>query len=230
MSHLNKKTSLLFIFLFCIFSSFGQQKTLSKDAFITVLNCDSGNELYSLFGHTAIRVSDPANFIDVVYNYGAFDFNTPNFYLKFTKGDLQYFITTSTYDEFLAEYRYLQRGVYEQKLNLTTAQKQNIANDLQHSLLPENRFYTYKFIDRNCTTMVVDMVQKHLNNKLDLKIKDADKTYRTILYGYLKNHFYENLGINILFGMKTDENFGKIFLPLQFMESISHSKNGEMQL
>src|SRR4030095_84801 len=143
MSHFYKKTALLFIF-FCIFNSFGQQKTLSKDAFISILSCDSGSELYSLFGHTGIRVSDPANFIDVVYNYGAFDFSTPNFYLKFTKGDLQYFITTNTYDEFLYEYRYLQRGVYEQKLNLSPVQKQSIANELQLSLLPENRFYTYK--------------------------------------------------------------------------------------
>src|SRR6187399_943242 len=132
MSHFYKKTTLLFIFLFCFFNSFGQQKTLSKDAFISILNCDSGSELYSLFGHTAIRVSDPVNSIDVVYNYGAFDFSTPNFYLKFTKGDLQYFITTSTYDEFLAEYRYYQRGVYEQKLNLTAIQKQHIADELAH--------------------------------------------------------------------------------------------------
>jgi len=230
MSHLFKKTTLLFIFLFCILSSFGQQKTLSKDAFISILTCDSGSELYSLFGHTAIRISDPANFVDVVYNYGAFDFATPNFYLKFTKGDLQYFVTTSTYDEFLSEYRYYQRGVYEQKLNLNSNQKQHIFDELSAVLNSDKRFYTYKFIDRNCTTMVVDVLQNNLNTKLSLKVKDADKTYRTILYGYLKPHFYENLGISILFGAKTDQMFGKIFLPLQFMESIAHSKNGAVPL
>src|SRR6478736_8425500 len=122
MSYSFKKNGLIFTFLFFFFNTFGQQNTLSKDATISILTCDSGNELYSLFGHTGIRVSDPVNSIDIVYNYGAFDFSTPNFYLKFTKGDLQYFITTSTYDEFVAEYRYFQRGVYEQKLNLNAVQ------------------------------------------------------------------------------------------------------------
>lgn len=222
---------ILVCFLFVFVTVNAQPRTLSPQASVSLLTCDSGNELYSLFGHTAIRVYDPENMIDTVYNYGAFDFSTPNFYLKFVKGDLQYFISTSTYEEFLAEYRYFQRGVFEQKLNLTQEQKQKIADDLARSLYSEDRYYTYKFIDRNCTTKVVDVVQKHISNKLSMKIPDAGKTYRTILYGYLnRHHFYENLGINILFGIKTDEVLSNVFLPSQFMESVAHSQNGTQDL
>ena len=78
------------MFLLLIFNfSFGQNLQLSKEAQVSVLTCGLGNESYSFFGHTAIRVADPANNIDVVYNYGAFDFRTPNFVAKFAKGDLQ---------------------------------------------------------------------------------------------------------------------------------------------
>ena len=80
------------------------RRQLSENAQISVLTCDTGNELYSLFGHTAIRINDPANGIDVVFNYGMFDFRTPNFYLKFIKGDLQYFVSTSSFEDFYADY------------------------------------------------------------------------------------------------------------------------------
>lgn len=214
-----------FLTLFTSFYEAQAQRQLSPAAVISVLTCDSGNELYSLFGHTAIRVSDPENNIDVVFNYGMFDFRTPNFYLKFIKGDLQYFVSTSTFEDFFAEYRTNQRAVFEQALNLTTIQKQKIFNELVGVLSSDGRYYTYKFIDRNCTTMVVERVNANINGKLSLNIKDGGKTNRTILYGYISNHFYENLGINIMFGAKTDQELYKLFLPLQFMESISISKN-----
>ena len=207
---------------------FAQERKLSENAFLSVLTCDTGNELYSLFGHTGIRVSDRINGIDIVYNYGTFDFSTPNFYLKFSRGDLQYMATATTFEDFMAEYIYFHRGVYEQRLNITLQQKQQIFDELNRVLQSESRFYTYKFIDRNCTTMVAEVLEQKLPVKFSLQVKDASKTNRTILYDYLKDHFYENLGINMLFGINTDKNFDKIFLPLQLMESISVTKiNGQ---
>jgi len=214
--------------LLCLGSIFAQERKLSENAFVSVLTCDTGNELYSLFGHTGIRVSDRINGIDIVYNYGTFDFSTPNFYLKFSRGDLQYMATATTFDDFISEYIYFHRGVYEQRLNITLQQKQQIFDYLNGVLQSENRFYTYKFIDRNCTTMVAEVLEQKLPVKFSLQIKDASKTNRTILYGYLEHRFYENLGINILFGSNTDKNFDKISLPLQLMESISVTKiNGQ---
>ncbi|MGK4569256.1 lipoprotein N-acyltransferase Lnb domain-containing protein [Flavobacterium sp. 3HN19-14] len=216
---------LLFLLIFIGINGFSQQRILSENAFVSVLTADTGNELYSLFGHTAIRVSDPINGIDVVFNYGTFDFRTPNFYLKFVKGDLQYFVSTSTYEGFVEEYIYENRGVYEQKLNLTQAQKQEIFNHLVAVLSSEEKYYTYKFIDRNCTTMVVEQVESTIKNKISLKVKDAGNANRRILYGYLHEHFYENLGINIMFGCKTDKDLYNLYLPLQFLESIKITKN-----
>jgi hypothetical protein len=231
---LQKLKSILFLgILLCLFPFSkinAQHLVLSDKAEISILTCDSGNELYSLFGHTALRIKDELNAVDAVYNYGYFDFRTPNFYLKFVKGDLQYFVAIDNFNDFLAEYVYEQRGVFEQKLNLTTLQKQKIFDDLNAVLASDNRFYTYKFIDRNCTSMVVDVINKNINAPISNKVKDSGKTNRTILYGYLSSHFYENLGINIMFGAKTDRQFDKIYLPLQLMESLKISKNDKLPI
>lgn len=220
----------LFVFLF-FQSTYSQPIVLSEEARISVLTCDTGNQLHTLFGHTGLRIADPKNGFDVVYNFGYFDFRTENFYLKFVKGNLQYFVAVAGFDDFMTEYVYEQRGVYEQVLNLDQLQKQHIFDDLNHRLQSDERFYTYKFIDRNCTTMVAEILNKNLTTKLNQNIKDAKRTNRSILYDYISGHqFYENLGISIIFGHKVDLQFYKTFLPLQLLESIKISKNNNQKL
>jgi hypothetical protein len=220
------KASLLKIISACILllsfvhNSFGQDITLSKNAHISVLTCGTGNESYSLFGHTAIRVSDIDNNLDVVYNYGQFDFETPNFVMKFTKGDLNYYIANNRYIDFISHYNYDKRDVYEQELNISLALKQELFNNLAQSLLSDERLYQYKFIDNNCTSKVVDVINKTLKSKVITKKTDTDLTYRTILYPYFANHFYEKLGTSILFGTKVDQMGTKIFLPLELQKSL----------
>jgi len=98
---------------------------LSQDAQVSVFTCDRGSELYSTFGHTALRINDPNNALDIVYNYGCFDFRTENFYLKFVKGDLQYYVNVTSYEDFVFEYKLDRRQVIEQTLNLPFAKNRN---------------------------------------------------------------------------------------------------------
>lgn len=209
--------------------SYGQVP-LSDNAEISLLTCGTGDQLYSIYGHTALRINDPARGFDIVYNYGTFDFTTPNFYGKFIKGDLQYFVSTSSFEEFNYSYVYDNREITEQVLNLSQPQKQMIFNELSSVLSSDKRFYTYKFIDRNCTTMVADLINSVLPEKISTKIPDTEKTYRTILYGYLDNNFYENLGINLMFGLKTDQKSDKLFLPVELQQGVSLSKNNNGSL
>ncbi|MCB0443729.1 MAG: DUF4105 domain-containing protein, partial [Flavobacterium sp.] len=121
------KTKVLFLFsLFCSLVSFGQNYPLSSGAKISVLTCGSGEELHSIFGHTAIRIQDNKQGLDMVYNFGMFDFDTSNFYLKFVKGDLQYYVAKSSFEVFLYSYRMENRSVYEQELNLSSTLKQKL--------------------------------------------------------------------------------------------------------
>lgn len=200
---------------------FSQTTPLSKEAKISVLTCGTSNEIYALFGHTAIRVNDPTNGMDVVYNYGAFDFGTSNFALKFVKGNLQYFAVANSYADFIANYNYEKRSVYEQELRLTAFQKEKLVALLNESLLLENREYTYKFIDQNCTSMAVDVINKALDQEVIVKKGDTVSTYRSILYPYFNHHFYEQLGTSIIFGTKTDQAGTAIFLPFELKESLN---------
>src|SRR5206468_3415667 len=95
---------------------------------ISLLTCSPGEELYSTFGHTAVRVTDSVRGSDIVYNYGTFDDRDPNFYTKFTKGIMLYALSGYSYQEFLQEYSSEKRGVIEQVLALTCAEKQRLSN------------------------------------------------------------------------------------------------------
>ncbi len=214
-----KKTLFIF-FLFVSFIGFSQSIPLSKEAKISVLTCGLGNETYSYFGHTAIRVTDSANNVDIVYNYGAFDFRTPNFVAKFAKGDLQYFIVAHPFPDFLNDYNDDKRSVYEQELLISPALKQTIFDNLNKALFSEERSYTYKFIDKNCTSMVVDVINKSLGQNVITKKEDTDRTYRSILFPYFDGHFYDQLGTSIIFGTKVDQMGTRIFLPFELKNSL----------
>ena len=215
-----KKIVLLFLLSCTASYSFAQSISLSNEAKVSIITCGAGNESYSLFGHTAIRVRDVVQAVDVVYNYGAFDFSTPNFVMKFIKGDLQYFAVAHPYLEFINQYGYEQRSVYEQELTISLAMKQKLFDNLNTSLASGDSHYTYKFIDKNCTSMVVDIINKTLNTTAIVKNTDTDRTYRTILFPYFDGHFYEKLGTSVIFGTKVDEMGTKIFLPFELLKSL----------
>ena len=192
-----KKIFVLLCLWFSLYSN-SQEAKLSSQTVVSIFTCGGGEELYSTFGHTAIRIKDVPNRLDVVYNYGTFDFRTDNFYLKFVKGDLQYFVTATTYEDFIFEYQYTNREVIEQTIDLQQDNKQRLFDLLNTSLQSNDRFYTYKFIDRNCTTMVVDKINLILGEKTIQKTDDKTLTYREVLYPYFENHFWYKLGINII--------------------------------
>ena len=217
---LKKIIFLLFLFITVQFN-FAQNIQLSTEAHVSVITCGVGNESYSLFGHTALRVQDSVNAIDVVYNYGAFDFNTPNFVMKFTKGDLQYFAVVHSYTDFINQYQYEKRSVYEQELNIPANLKQKLFDNLNTSLASGESYYTYKFIDKNCTSMVVDILNKTLKSNVIVKKEDTTITYRSILYPYFDGHFYEKLGTSIIFGTKVDQLGTQLFLPYELQKSLN---------
>ena len=218
------KKIFFFSVLIVSISSFGQNNPLSKNTRVSIITCDTGNESYSLFGHTALRITDTDNNLDVVYNYGAFDFATPNFVAKFAKGDLQYFAIAHSFTDFMSQYTYEQRSVFEQELIISLPYKQKLFDNLNNAMASEERYYTYKFIDRNCTSMIVEMLNKTLGANVVVKKTDTDKTYRSILYPYFDNSFYQKLGTSIIFGSKVDEYGTRIFLPFELLKSLEQTQ------
>ncbi|MBP6557456.1 MAG: DUF4105 domain-containing protein [Flavobacterium sp.] len=220
-----KKALFLLLFVFSL-PVFSQNPKLSKNTQVSIFTCGRGEQLYSTFGHTALRIKDETNQLDIVFNYGAFDFRTENFYLKFVKGDLQYFMNVTSVEDFIAEYQIDEREVIEQTINLSLPQKQKLFDELSAALYTSEKYYTYKFIDQNCTTMVAEKINTLLGQAQIQKVDDKTLSYREVLYPYFENYFWYKLGINIIFGAKTDADAEKLFLPVELMNSLdSHTVN-----
>lgn len=219
---------LILAFFISFFIGHAQNVPLSENAKVSIITIGTASPSYALYGHTGIRFKDEISNLDVVFNYGAFDFETPNFMLRFVKGDLQYFVTSNTFAEFEYSYKYENRSIYEQELNLPIDKIRLLYSEINNSLTSDERFYTYKFIDKNCTTMVIDKVNNALGSKVVDFQKPQEITYRSVLFPYANEHFLQQLGINIIFGTKVDEKATKLFLPLDLMQELKTVKyNGK---
>lgn len=189
----------------------------------SLITCDAGDDLYTIWGHTAIRVVDSVNHTDFVFNFGSFDFNTPNFVAKFMKGDLLYFISVDTYSNFLYEYQYYGRDVHEQVLNLKAAEKEKWYSELQINMIGNNRFYLYNFITDNCTTRVKDGLFKHYQvNQYSIGIHSFRE--EVVAGPYNNGLGWVGLGIDLLLGAVSDQTpnlHQEAFLPILLYKKLA---------
>ena len=190
-----------------------------------MLTCTPGEELYSTFGHSALRVTDSAAAIDVIYNYGTFDFDDPAFYSKFVRGKLLYFVSVDILENFVKAYQYEHRGITEQILNLSCAAKEKLFSALQENAKEENRYYKYDFVSDNCTTRLRDIVFKNSGGTIiTTNIRPNENiTFRNLIHEYLnKSHqYWSKLGIDMLLGVPLDKKISNdeaMFLPDYLMK------------
>lgn len=171
---------------------------------ISLLTCGQGDQLYSTFGHSAIRVHDPVLTYDVVYNWGTFDTSTSFFYLKFMRGKLPYYLSVASFDNFLREYKYYERSVVEQVLNLTNDQKRALVTILQENSREENKFYAYDFFYDNCSTRIRDVVDNSVGNIIQWEKNETNLTWRDQLHESLVAKPWSEFGIDLVIGSKAD--------------------------
>jgi hypothetical protein len=202
--------------LFLLISTLSKAQ-LSEQAIISVLTCGPyQDELYSAFGHSAFRIYDPANGINVACNYGTFDFNQPNFYLNFALGNNRYRLSIEDYQRFEARYIYENRFIHEQILDLTDTQKQKLFEYLQWNSRPENASYPYDYFYNNCSTKIRDVIREALGNDVtfDESHITTDLSIRELTDIYIKRQQpWGDLGIDICLGLPMD----KTAAPLEYM-------------
>ncbi len=214
----------LFLLVFSV-SGFSQEFTISALTRVSILTVGPGDELNSKFGHSAIRVKDPTTDLDIVYNYGMFDFNTPNFYMKFTRGKLDYRLAKQRFTYFLRSYEIEKRWLKEQVLQLKPEEVQALLGFLEKNHLPENRFYKYDFFFDNCTTRLPEALKTVLGTKLTLDPGDVgdETTYRDLIHQNLELNSWSNFGIDLALGSVIDEK-GTPFLPINVYDQLEQSK------
>jgi hypothetical protein len=180
--------------------------SLSEQAEISVLTIGPGDYLYDKFGHSAFRVKDPARQLDLVYNYGVYDFDTPNFYGKFVKGKLDYKLAVSYYESFLASYMRQRRWIRQQTLELNYGQKQALFNFLQQNAKPENQYYRYDFLFDNCATRIRDVLAGVLGEQLEYTkdLSDEGLSFRQLIQKNVYWNSWGSLGMDVAIGAVTD--------------------------
>ncbi|MBC7935690.1 MAG: DUF4105 domain-containing protein [Rhizobacter sp.] len=203
---------------------------------ISLLTCSPGDELYSIFGHSALRVIDSNSVTDHVYNYGTFNFDDKNFYLKFVRGKLLYYMSIEQFTDFRDLYQYTNRGMTEQVLDLSAEEKQVFKQFLVENLKEENKFYQYDFFFDNCTTRVRDLIVKYKQPAPLLPaVRPPGMRFRQAIHEYLDRgkQPWSKLGIDILLGAKTDRVMTAAeqqFLPDNLMMALDSNRNGRLAL
>lgn len=181
----------------------------SSPIHVSLLTCQPGDEVYSLYGHTAIRYRNTDKDIDIAINYGMFSFNKPYFILRFIFGLTDYEMGIVPFERFVMEYEFTRRGVYEQELNLTTEEKTKLIEAIEKNYLPENRTYRYNYLYDNCTTRARDIITGSITKDRQLKFNkatDMHKTsYRKIIHLYNNDYPWARFGNDLLLGLKADQ-------------------------
>ena len=184
------------------------QSAVSPDSVeIGLITCSPHEEIYSLYGHSALRYHNLTNGDDVVFNYGIFNFKKPHFILRFVFGLTDYELGISPFDRFCDYYKSWGSEVKEQVLNLTPAEKNNIAAALAANLQPENKIYRYNYFYDNCSTRPRDLVERNIDGVIKYATaNDTPMSYRQLVREHVKHHPWAMFGNDMLLGVKADKN------------------------
>lgn len=206
----------LIVLTIILFRSQIRAQQLGPSATVSILTCNPGEEVYSMYGHTAIRINDPEQRIDVVFNYGVFSFDSPDFMYRFAKGQTDYMMIGERFTSFMQEYTEEKRSVYEQVLNLSPEGKNQLFQALLVNARPENRVYRYNFFMDNCATRVRDMIAHNSGGSIHFPESHPTETYRQLIKQFHHTFRWIDLGIDLLVGKKADvpvSSYGQMFLP-----------------
>lgn len=189
---------------------------------ISLLTCSPHEEIYSLYGHTAIRIHNLQNGEDIAVNYGMFSFSKPYFVLRFIFGLTDYEMGIGSFSAFCRQYEHYGSSVMQQVLNLTNEEKLRIINAININYLPENSVYRYNYFYDNCTTRAVDMLTKNLSNAHVAFAGEGQEnaSFREMVRYCTRNHPWYTFGNDMLLGVKADCNTSKRewqFLPANAM-------------
>ena len=204
---------------------------------VSLLTCSPGEAVYELFGHTAIRVVDESRGLDIVFNYGLFSFDEPNFVGRFILGETDYILGAIEFEYFLGEYALRGSGVTEQVINLDDEQMDRVINALILNSLPANRKYRYNFLYNNCTTKARDKILGALGDSLTVEYPEPSRgeqmSFRDIIHYYTAKNEWTQFAIDLLLGAPADikaRREGAQFAPLILKDEIEAAviKNGNV--
>ena len=216
-----KRLVLTILSFFFVLQAFCFSGDSTRISLLTVL--PSPNFVFTIFGHTGIRISEPSAKMDWVFNYGSFNWNEPNFMYHFVKGETDYYLEINTYDEFEYKYKMGNYTVIEQILDLPATEKEAMLRMLMVNYQPENRRYRYDFLFDNCTTRPRDIIEKATGGRIVYKEQKNPTTFRTLIHECTKPYPWTTFGIDLVIGSGADSLISlrkEMFLPERLMNAM----------
>jgi len=204
----------------------GQIRLSDEARFSILTSSPTDEEVFTIYGHTGIRLNDPVNDMDYVFNYGLFDFSKPNFIYRFAKGETDYKLGGNHFLDYIIEYQMRGSSVTEQVLNLNPGEKQRIAEALLINMRPENRTYRYNFFFDNCATRPVDLVEAYVDGEVVYHHPYQPKTFREMINYASRNKPWQTFGCDLALGSPADRlatQHEEMFLPWYLQEAFDQA-------
>lgn len=194
---------------------------------ISLITCYPGDEIYQLFGHTAIRVQQTGgNPFDCAFNYGMFSFDSGNFVYRFTKGETDYMLGVYDFEDFMVDYVMRGSTVVEQELNLTKAEKEELLAMLVENAAPQNRVYRYNFLFDNCATRPRDRIEAAVDGSIDFGGAHESLSFRDEIHRYGRNYKWFMFGVDLALGKALDEHatwMEQMFVPMILQDAFNQA-------
>lgn len=230
------KRILLVSFIVSIITISNGLSQTQSDTTAYLITCGPGTETYSIYGHSALRISIPEKHFDTIYNWGVFDFRTKNFVWKFAKGRLDYMLIAESPRGFLGEYYSEKRYVYSQRINLTSEELKILTGLVNENLKPENATYRYDFFYDDCSTRIRDLIEKSVGTKLKYPPQEPGRapSFREMVAKYQNPYPWLKFGVDLIMGSTSDKKAlfrDKMFLPIDLREGLSKTlvyRSGKM--
>jgi hypothetical protein len=200
-------------------SSFAQGAEDGSNLTIYLVTFGQGDLVWEKFGHNAIWVHDSRTNDDMTYNWGMFSFNQPQFIRRFLSGDTRYWMQGFELAAMMPEYRYQNRTVIAQELNIAPAQRLALDQYLAWDSLPQNRYYRYDYFRDNCSTRVRDALDRAFGSQIRAATDSiiTTKSYRSETARLTADNLPLYTGITLALGHRADKPltaWEEMFLPV----------------
>lgn len=216
------KRVIVFLHILLAYLIIGSTTIRGAEVEVSLLTCSPGVKSYELYGHTALRVKHSGTGMDVVFNYGVFDYTQNHFTWHFILGECDYMVMPVSYDAFFREYELRGSSIFSQRLNLTQGEAVILFGLLYENAKPENMVYRYDFYRNNCTTKVRDIVEQAVDGEIIypeppfLLMYHRHETYREMIHYYTSHSKWCETGQDLLLGCNSDtvlSSRAMLFLP-----------------
>lgn len=190
-----------------------------------------GEVYWQRFGHNALWVRDSERGLDHTFNFGFFDFEQENFFLRFLQGRMLYFSAAQPVRKEFAQYQAENRSIRLQRLNLGPQQKQALTDYLVDEVSPENRDYLYHYYRNNCSTRVRDAIDLALGGSLQATTRElpASGHWRDHTRRLTASDFWLYLGLEIGLGAPVDREISlweEMFIPSELADAAAQATTG----